>query len=199
MRNKQSGLTLIELLVACTLFVWIGSAAALILQQVHQSKVNQEKRLANLQYLQRGMSRIRQDLEQIILRIKRDEHGSYTSPLTANDKGIVLDFIREGAARIPGTSRSSLERVRYLYEDEKVYRESTQALDITTKSVWKKVLVFEGVEQFSFRFFMDNNWQSSWHEEEGTIKALPQAVMLLVLLKNTPLAEQILLLPENQE
>ena len=198
MLNKQSGLTLVELLVACTLFVWIGSAAALILQQVHQSKVSQEKRLANLQYLQRGMARIRSDLEQIVPRIKRNEQGRYTSPLTTSDKGVVLDFIRDGKAQIPSAASSSMERVRYLYEDGRVYRESTQALDITIKSVWNKVLVFEGAEQFSLRFYANNNWQNSWRDDEAT-KAIPQAIMLSVLLKNTPLAEQVFLLPEYEK
>jgi len=156
MRRKQgeSGFTLLELLIAITIFSIIVSFVYAGLNAVLDSKQRTDKHLAWLAQLQLGMNLMQRDIEESVERPIRNEYGDSQAAMTSDGfSGLLLELTRGGYANPMKLPRSDLQRVGYQLEEEKLYRLTWPTLDRAQNSEPRRQLLFDGVKEFDLVFF----------------------------------------------
>ena len=114
MTKRQSGFTLLEVLIAVTITAMIGVGASQLLSGVADTKTTTEDRSQYLTYLQRMDTFLRKDLWQLAGRQTRDVYGQLAPPLTSNTD-FMIEFTHSGIATdlIEEIKTSNMQRTAY--------------------------------------------------------------------------------------
>ena len=159
-----AGFTLLELLVALSIFGLLAtlsySGLSAVMQQQSQTEIAAD-RLSELQKLYLIMQR---DIEQVVLRPIRDEYGDVQPPLVGGEN---FELTRAGWRNPAGRQRSNLQRVGYAIEDQQLVRYSWVLLDLAQDSEPLVQLLTEAVEQIQIRYLgVDNEWKEQWPDAQ---------------------------------
>ena len=162
--HKNNGFTLIELLIAISVFAVMSVMAYGGLSQIIDNSQHSKAELERLQSVQRAMLTISRDFTQIIKRDIRDEYGNNQPFLDAsNDLDYLVEFTRSGRRNPAKLRRSSLLRVAYQFEDEKLIRLFWPQLDRSPSMEAYESILLEEVEQVELRYMDDaKKWHSEW-------------------------------------
>jgi len=181
-RKRVRGFTLIEILVAMFLLAIMGTAGFTMLQQITGARTRVEAQSARLTELQRTFYWLAEDVTQIIDRPVRSSVDSILPAFQYNLQGISLfDLTRAGWANPAADilpARSSLQRVSYILEDDKLLRSYWYHLDSLEEEPIKRRQLLTGVEELTIRFMdPDGSWQEQWpplnvEEDPGLPRAL---------------------------
>lgn len=155
MRNRVSGLTLIELLLAMSIFAVMAVSMFMAFDNVQRAKEVTEKASERLRQYQSAFNRIGQDLQQLVPRPVRDEYGDPRYALQREDDGSLL-FSRAGWTRSSFFNkhpRSNLQRVQYYLEDGKLMRAYWNSLDAGPSDQPTRTVLLEGVSELKFQFY----------------------------------------------
>ncbi|MCK5663617.1 MAG: type II secretion system minor pseudopilin GspJ [Thiotrichaceae bacterium] len=180
--RKNSGFTLLELMVAMVIFSFMSIMAYSALANIFKSNEVITEQEVKLKSLQRSMMFIERDLRQLVLRSRSSGYGELPSP--ALDSGLdsegVVEFTRAGNSNPTELLRSSLQRIRYVVEDSKLSRLSWNLVDhIDAEPV--KMLLLEDIDSLDFKFLDNkNNWQENW----ASLTEIPRAIELTLEHKN---------------
>jgi general secretion pathway protein J len=146
-------------------------------------------RQAEFQQLQRAVLFIERDMHQLADRPVSTGYGDEPLPALAvptMNEGELLAFSRGGNSDLAGglrtnaQMRSSLQRVRYVLDEDKLLRESWNVVDSPEGALPVSVLLLAHVKSVSFEFKAGKSgWQKTW---EG--KGLPNAVRLTLTHEN---------------
>ncbi len=178
-RSHHAGFTLLEIIIAISIFAFISIAGYQILQGVLRSNAISKTHDNNLVKLQRSMLIIEQDFTQIIARKSRNEsvdanqqsllrwgHGLFSS----TDQGI--EFTRLGWSNpLNVLPRSNLLRVRYVLINGNLERHYFLYPDITAGQKAYKQILFSNVSKLSFRFW-DEKWTNQWTNKDSLPKGI---------------------------
>lgn len=115
MPKTAKGFTLMEVLVAISIFALIGVASYRVLNSVMQADERVELRSEQMRTINRAFWLLQQDAEQLMLRNVRDVGGVVADNYlrVQNDSDLPLQFTRGGRANPLGLTRSSMQRVAY--------------------------------------------------------------------------------------
>lgn len=179
MRRPSKGFTLLEVLVAITIFAMLSLAAYQVLQGVIRSSEISKKHSESLTELQRAMLIIEQDFTQIVARVSRqegiDDEDLYTLSVgddlfDSDDQGI--EFNRLGWANpLNLLPRSNILRVRYRLQDGELQRLYFLYPDTVNGQEPEQQTLLTGIESLSFRFW-NNDWQDTWESKTS----LPEGI-----------------------
>lgn len=199
-QEGEKGFTLLELLVAISIFAIIS---AMTFQGLHSMIDNREimdnesNRLASLQ---RAMVMMSRDFEQIVDRTVRDEFLVVQPALSAKaDSKTIVEFSRGGFRNPAGLARSTILRVSYRLADRILVRETWPVLDraVAVEPVSSNILT--GVDDIKLRFLDVNRvWHPVWPPEEmadSGNKQLPLAVEAVLELEDWGMIKRLFLLP----
>jgi general secretion pathway protein J len=182
LRSKEQGFTLIEMLIAVSIFAMLGFASSLVLQNVLKNKESTNTYTERLHRIYRGMGAIEQDFTQIVNR-KLNNNGVVTKKIMdfqaggMQSSGDSLEFTRLGWLNPQGIlPRSELQRVQYRLQDNKLERAHYVYPDAIEGQEPVVTILFEEVEQLRFRFYRNNQWLNTY----GGIK-MPKAVVIEVV------------------
>ena len=164
MHRQQQGFTLLELLIASIIFAVMAVMAYGGLANVMDNSEASKKALLRLKQIQQTVSILNRDFSQIIQRSIRDEYGNPQPFLTTqNDTDNIVELTRGGRNSPPVLLRSSLVRVAYRFDDDKLVRLQWPQLDRSPNMEAKKSVLIEDAEKVSIRFLDQNNeWQQQW-------------------------------------
>jgi len=152
------GFTLIEVLIALAITAFVSTIAYTSLSAVI-SGVESTRAAATATYeLDRALMIISRDIRQFIVRPIRDEFGQREPAMQGGTLAPhLLSFTRAGWHNPNQHTRSNLQRVNYLLEDNALWRESYAVLDRLGDSVPQRVMLLDGVEAMSIAFLSSLN------------------------------------------
>lgn len=163
-RRASRGFTLVEALVALSVFSFIGVAAYQLLSSTGNLMNGGEARYRALGGLQVALRLLEEDVAQFA---RRDValYGNERAPaFDAGDGEVALELTRAGWRNPLGEARSSLQRVSWLLDEEgRLVRRFRRTLDDMDPDERVERVLVEGVEEFSFRFLDDKGkWLDEW-------------------------------------
>ena len=130
--HKLAGFTLLELLVAVTIFAILSSMAYGGLRNVIDNSQQTELSMQRMQQVQLAMLKISRDFTQLSQRNIRDEYGNSSNYIMAGDGGdVFIEFSRGGRRNPAQLQRSHLQRVAYKLEENTLSRLHWPHLDRT--------------------------------------------------------------------
>jgi general secretion pathway protein J len=159
--KRQRGFTLIEILIAVAVAAILAVMAFEAMQQALKSRERIKEHAARLQSLQFTMRSFVQDLAQLSARPVREPLGGEFQP--AVEGGTEFVFTRGGWTNPVGLERSTLQRVRYVLREDKLYREYWLVLDAQLEPAPIPRLLLDGVLNFKVRYMNEGReWQDIW-------------------------------------
>ena len=171
----SAGFTLLELLVALSIFALISAMAYGGLQSVmtqQQQTGARSERLADLQKAYRIMQR---DLEQIVSREIRNEFGDRIASVVGGSGFDGVEFSRAGYPNPAGFLRSDIQRVAYVPDQDTLLRRTWRALDRAQDTEPDEQKLVESMSRFAMRFLDQGNvWQERWPPAAGQGQVLPE-------------------------
>ena len=175
MKTPLAGFTLLELLVALSIFALISAMAygglqTVMTQQQHTGA--RSERLADLQKAYRIMQR---DLEQIVGRGIRNEFGDRIGPVVGGSGFDGVEFSRAGYPNPAGFLRSDIQRVAYVPDQDTLLRRTWRVLDRAQDTEADEQKLVESMSRFEMRFLdQGNEWQERWPPAAGLGAAVPE-------------------------
>lgn len=175
-RQTNTGFTLLEVLISMVIFSFMTIMAYGGLVKVFKSDEVISSLEIKLKTLKRTMMFFERDMRQLVPRLRRSGYGraEFEPALEAglNLDGVV-NFTTAGVSNPLDLNRSSLQRVRYVLEDNKLSRLSWKLVDHMDAEPVKMQLL-DNVEDFKLRFLAKNGaWKENWGSNNR-----PQAVEL---------------------
>lgn len=146
----RCGFTLVEVLVALTVFAVLGLAAHRFLGTLIDAKAGVSGIFAEQQSLILAVSRINRDLIQLYPRAVRDEYGEPLAPLLVQSGPYPLEFSRLGWRNPAGYRRSQVQRVAYQLQNEELQRLYWQVSDRGEDSRPRVQVLLAGVTSMRF-------------------------------------------------
>lgn len=194
------GFTLVELLVAIAVFAIMSTVAYNGLQSVLDTNEATKLEAEKLKKLQTAIWFLERDLHHAVNRGSRDEFGDIkSSMLGAGTSQASVTFTYTGNPNPLKQKRSSLKRVSYQLEDEKLVRITYPVLDRVQDTRKYQATLLENIEELRFRFMNEKKqWQDSWPplQSDGTTKdQLPVAVEIILNDKKWGKINRIVTLP----
>lgn len=164
LNKRQQGFTLLELLIASIIFAVMAVMAYGGLSNVMNASEASKAALLRLKQVQQTVSILNRDFSQLVERSIRDEYGNPLPFLTTeHDLDNLVELTRGGRKSPAVLLRSSLVRVAYRFDDDKLIRLHWPQLDRSPNMEAKKTMLIDNVEKVSIRFMnKDKEWQEQW-------------------------------------
>lgn len=170
---KTEGFTLVEMLVALSIFALLSIAGVSLLSFSIDSRQRSGERLDTLASLVRTRSLLSADLAQATPRLWRDENGLRRPAFSG---GAGLELVRSGWRNDGGAPRSSLQRVSYRLEGDRLERISAPMVDGAAPN--PPAVLLNGVKALRLRYHAGGAWRDDW--QPVTADALPDAVEVTI-------------------
>ncbi len=174
--SKNTGFTLLELMIAMVIFSFMSIMAYGALANILTSDKVITAQEQKLKKLKRTMMFIERDMRQIVARPRSagfDSKDQVPALVSGFDDEGKIEFTRSGNSNPTEAVRSSLQRIQYEVEEQKLIRKSWNLVDhFDAEPI--AVPLLNDVESFDFRFLNKSKaWQENWSEN-----SLPEAIEL---------------------
>lgn len=197
----KRGFTLLELLVALSIFSVLSVMAYAGLQTVITTKTATQQAAERIADVQLVMMRISNDLRQTISRKIRDEYGDFIPAMQSSKNGDeTMAWTRAGYRNPAQLTRSNIQRVAYKLEEEKLIRITWPVLDRAQDTEAMESEVISDLESIEWRYLNnENEWLSSWPEEgdKANLYPLPKAVEVSLVLQDWGKVKRLILVANN--
>ena len=179
-RLAQKGFTLVEMLIALTIFGMLTAGGVALLSFSVTSQDMTDRQLATLSEIRRAGALLTSDLAQAAPRPWRGGEGAQQPALAGGSVGgdpRILTLVRGGWDNPDQAPRASMQRVEYRFQDNRLIRvgfthvDGGGAASVTT--------LIGDVEQVALRFRdREGAWHAPWRPADPA--ELPTAVELTV-------------------
>ncbi len=177
---KQSGFTLLELLIAVALLALIGLVGALTLDSSIRAEEKISQRDQQLQLLDRAVLVLQHDLEQALPRANKaidnngEPHALWGYPEARLSDNVLLEFVRHNQS----LGQPVLQRVRYRLEEKNLWRDSIDLAD-PAEPRWHSRRLLNDVSEIRQSFYRQR-WLDEWQPTAGQRQQLPQAIRIVL-------------------
>lgn len=173
---KQKAFTLIELLIAMTVFAIVAVVGSVGLHTLLKTRLRLEESNRQLQEIISVEFLMRHDFTQMIDRRISDVSGSKLPALIVRST-VDIEFTRGGAM----DSLSHLQRVAYQFKNHQLYRLSWPVLDRVPETIVSKKILLNRVKSFSLQYVdQKNRLLEAWSNRTGSGENFPKAVIVSI-------------------
>ena len=188
--HRQCGFTLLELLVAVSIFSVVTTIAYAGLQTVLNSRDHITEQSKQLSELQLAFTILSRDLQQSVPRPVRDEFGDTMPALFSGTSDQLLELTHNGAINLLDQDRSDLQRITYTFEDEQLKRKIWPTLDRAQAEQPQEMVLLDKVQNIEIRLLdEDREWVQEWSDKNI---AMPVAVEINVELEHWGVVRRLL-------
>lgn len=160
--NRQSGITLLELLVVIVVFSIMSAAAYSSLQNSLKAEENFDASMEELEAVQMSLAIFQRDVMQLSRRAVRDAYGDSGASVVLR-AGQELLFTRGGNFSSMKLDQTELTRVAWSLQDEQLIRSSWRSLDSTQGEQPLSAPILSQVTRLQIRVLdQDNLWHRDW-------------------------------------
>lgn len=173
---KQKAFTLIELLIAMTVFAIVAVIGSVGLHTLLKTRLRLEESNRQLQKIISVEFLMRHDFTQMIDRRISDVSGSKLPALIVTS-ATDIEFTRGGAM----DSLSHLQRVAYQFKNHQLYRLSWPVLDRVPETIVSKKILLNQIKSFSLQYVdQKNHLLEAWSNRTGSGENFPKAVIVSI-------------------
>ena len=177
--TRALGFTLLEVLIAMTIFSILGLASNQMLRSVSSIERQMEERTDEYRTLVRVFKMLDRDVSALVYRGVRDEFGDPIAAVSGNQGLYPLEFTRGGWRNPLKLPRSQLQRVAYQYNCESLQRVVWLILDRAQDTKPRVQTLMIGVTDFKVSLInADGSRQEVITAEDGD--ELPVGVELTI-------------------
>lgn len=186
---RSTGFTLLELVAALAIFALLSVMAYGGLDSILTTKRSVGEAQERMTQWQKGIFRLRSDLESAVNRPIRDEFGDLQPALYLNQRG-GLEFTHSGRRNPLQLPRPALERVEYLLQEGQLYRRSWEQVDRVQGDEGLSYPMLDGVKELTWRYMdINGEWGEAWPPlnyggPNPSAAGLPRAVELIMITKS---------------
>jgi len=192
--HKNTGFTLIEVIIAISIFAIVSIMAYSGLHSVVSSKTHTEGSLKRLQQLQLTMLTLTSDFQQLASRNGHDALGGSLLKLTTQDSDYISAFTRSGWRNPAKQARSTLQRVAYKLDDDKLIRIYWTHVDRADDDHFVERTLIDNIESLDIRYLDEKNkWQTEWPSAESLAATPAEGAAAGVAPNDLPIAVEITL------
>ena len=187
--NRPSGFTLVEMLIALSIFGMLTAAGVALLGVTARTQETSDRLLAELGEIQRTGALLNADLAQATPRLYRDRDGRPQRAFTGGrgDEPGLMVFVRRGWDSGDG---GGLKRVGYRLREGRLERLSFPRVDGGGTATIVPLL--DGIQSLRLRYRDDEGeWRDRWDPSEPN--AMPEAVELVVASEGQGTLRQLFL------
>jgi general secretion pathway protein J len=163
--KRPRGFTLVELIVAVFITTIIFALGYGAINQAVKNRTALESTQDRLIAVQGAIRGILQDFSQLAPRPVREPLGEGYQPAIFADarSPALVTFTRGGWANPAGVQRSTLQRVRYVFQDGTLRREYWTEVDATLDPKPRSRVLLDHVKQVRLRYMDDGRtWREQW-------------------------------------
>ncbi len=178
---RHRGFTLIEVLLAVSIFAVLSLASFTIFDGVMRSEQSSDQKMQRLNAIQRALIVIERDFLQIAQRSMRFEGEAPLTNVIFTDSDSfsseqAIAFVRGGWTN-PGLliPRSDMQSVAYRLNDNKLERLHFNFVDAVVGEEPKVRVLIEKVNAIELKYFYDKKWQERLDPQQ-----LPKAIELAI-------------------
>lgn len=169
-RPAVHGFTLVEMLIALTIFGMLTAAGVALLTLTVRTQETSERLLGEVGQLRRLGALLAADLGQAAARPSRDRDGRPRPAFTGGDGVLLIGLVRRGGVE------EALQRVEYRLRDGRLERVAFDRVDGESRAV--AIPLLDGVRELRLRYRdRAGGWRDAWDPTDPTL--LPNAVELL--------------------
>ena len=172
----KKGFTLIEVLISLVILSIIAIVSTNFLQSSIDLRNQSKSKVDDIKVFNLGVSTIRRDLMSVVNLPMRDNFGNQLPNFIGSntDKKITfLSFIN----RID-SSRSSISRIEYLFDDTKFIRRVYFTADPYDYDDYIDSVIFNNIDDVEISFLIDNRWFTEWPAGQTAAYIIPKLVKI---------------------
>ena len=179
---RQSGFTLIEVIIAMSIFAIVALLAYSGLYSVISSKSHTEASLERLRELQMTILSLNGDLQQLSERNAHDALGGKLLNISTQDSNYILTFTRSGWRNPANLPRSTLQRVAYKLDEDTLIRHYWTHVDRADDEQLVERKLITNIESLELRYLDDKNqWQTDWPSANDLASGNPSTTLPIAI------------------
>lgn len=198
---KKKGYTLIEVMIALSVFAIIATITSTVMYHVFNTRARVAAQANQLAQLQWVMTLFQHDITQFVPRSIRSNDAHIFSAFTGTQ--YYMEFTRGGLVNPNAVAqRSTLKRIAYLCKGKKLIRRSWPSLDMPERNQFEDRILLRHLKHCSFAYVSQyHQIVPEWHvytiQAKQKVESLPAGVQLLIDPFGWGKMDMLFVLPEG--
>ena len=172
----KKGFTLIEVLISLVILSIIAIVSTNFLQSSIDLRNQSKSKVDDIKVFNLGVSTIRRDLMSTVNLPMRDNFGNQLPNFIGSNTDKKITFL--GFINRIDSSRSSISRIEYLFDDTKFIRRVYFTADPYDSDDHIDSVIFDNIDDVEISFLSDNRWFTEWPAGQTAAYKIPKLVKI---------------------
>ena len=172
----KKGFTLIEVLISLVILSIIAIVSTNFLQSSIDLRNQSKSKVDDIKVFNLGVSTIRRDLMSTVNLPMRDNFGNQLPNFIGSNTDKKITFL--GFINRIDSSRSSISRIEYLFDDTKFIRRVYFTADPYDYDDHIDSVIFDNIDDVEISFLSDSRWFTEWPAGQTAAYKIPKLVKI---------------------